>query len=240
VTAIVMILLSFGPHVTVAGERIGVPSLYSLINGLPVVDGALPTRYALALIPLVALLVTYALDTGVRAGGFPRIAVTVAVVGALLPIAPLPLGTTARRPVPEFITSGAWRQCTPPGGVLVPVPPPSPREPDTMRWAAAADVAFALPEGFFIGPYGPGGRSSVGTYPRPTSQLLANVAATRRVRPVTAAMREQAQVDLGYWRADCVALAPGPAEDALRRTLTDLLGPGTRIADAWTWRVSSP
>jgi hypothetical protein len=109
-----------------------------------------------------------------------------------------------------------------------------------MRWAAAADVAFALPEGFFIGPYGPGGRSSVGTWPRPTSQFLAEVAKTGEPRPVTAEHREQARADLGYWRADCVALAPGPAEEALHETLTALLGPGTRVADTWTWRVTPP
>jgi hypothetical protein len=240
VTALVMTLLSFGPHVTFAGERTGLPSLYGLIDGLPVIDGALPTRYALALIPLLALLLTQALDAAWRAGGFARAGITVAVAGALLPIAPLPLETTNRAPVPEFIASGAWRQCVPPGGVLVPVPLPTPRQPDAMRWAAAADVAFALPEGFFIGPYGPGGRSSVGTWPRPTSQFLAEVAKTGEPRPVTAEHREQARADLGYWRADCVALAPGPAEEALHETLTALLGPGTRVADTWTWRVTPP
>jgi hypothetical protein len=126
----------------------------------------------------------------------------------------------------------------PEGGVLVPVPLPTPYEPDTMRWAAAANAAFGMPEGFFLGPYGPNGRTSVGTWKRPTSALLADVAATGQVPVVTDEMRAQARADLSFWRADCVALAHVPHDAALRSTLEQLLGPGTPIVDTWTWRVA--
>src|SRR5690606_32663002 len=108
-----------------------------------------------------------------------------AVAGALLPLFPVPLATTDRDPVPASITTGAWRACVPEGGVLVPVPPPTPYEPETMRWAAAANAAFGLPEGFFLGAYGPEGRASVGTWKQPTSGLLTDVAATGQVPPIT-------------------------------------------------------
>ena len=238
-TGLVLALLSLGPNVTMSGERTGWPSLYSLIAELPVVNGALPTRYALALIPLIGVFLGYAVDAALRRPGFARLAVPVAVVAALLPLAPKPLVATDREPVPTFISSGAWRECTPEGGVLVPVPLPTPQQPDLMRWPAAANVAFGIPEGFFIGPYGPGGVSSIGIFPRPTSQLLAGVAKTGQVPTVTAAMRAQADADLAFWHADCVALAHVPNEDALRRSLEDLLGPGTAIAGTMTWKVSS-
>ena len=164
-------------------------------------------------------------------------AVPVAVAAALLPIAPVPLAATDRQPVPRFISSGAWRQCSPEGGVLVPVPLPTPKQPDAMRWAAAANVAFGIPEGFFIGPHGAGGKSSIGIYPQRTSQLLAAVATTGSVPEVDAATRAQARKDLEFWRADCVALARVRNEAALRETLEALLGPGTRIADTWTWKI---
>jgi len=70
---------------------------------------------------------------------------------------PLPLAATSRQPVPGFITTGAWRQCAPDGGVMLLVPAPTPRSPDLLRWAAMANAAFAIPEGFFIGPYAAGG-----------------------------------------------------------------------------------
>jgi hypothetical protein len=107
-----------------------------------------------------------------------------------------------------------------------------------MRWAAEATAAFGLPEGFFLGAYGANGRASVGTYKQPTSGLLTDVAATGLVPVVTDEMRAQAHIDLDFWRADCVALVPGPNAAALRSTLEQLLGPGTPIADTWTWRIT--
>jgi len=238
VTGFVMAYLSLGPYVTFDGARTGWPSLYNNIARIPVITGALPTRYALALIPLIAVMLAYAVDAAARAGGFARLAVPIAVVAALVPTLPVPLATTFRQPVPEFVSSGAWRQCAPEGGVIVPVPLPIPRQPDLMRWPAAANVAFGIPEGFFIGPYGPGGKSSIGTYPRPTSQLLAEVAKTGTVPVVDDAARDQARADLAYWRADCVALAHVPHEDALRTTLEQLLGPGTDSVGTQTWKIT--
>jgi hypothetical protein len=125
----------------------------------------------------------------------------------------------------------------PKGGVMVVVPAPDPGEPDVMRWPAMANAAFAIPEGFFIGPYAAGGRSSLGVYPRPTSQLLTKVAEAGQVPAITDGDRQQAQADLQYWRADCVALAPVANEPALRITLEQLLGPGRAIKDTWTWKI---
>lgn len=51
VSGLIMTLLSFGPHVTIDGDRTEIPGLYRVIRDLPVVSGALPSRYALALLP---------------------------------------------------------------------------------------------------------------------------------------------------------------------------------------------
>lgn len=235
---IVMAILSFGPFPSINGERTGWPSLYNNIADIPLVNGALPTRYSLALIPLIGLVLAVGIDAALRAGAVTEVLVPVAVVAALIPILPRPLATVDRLPVPDFITSGAWHQCVPDGGVLVPVPLPTPTEPDAMRWPAAANAAFGIPEGFFIGPYGPEGRSSIGTYKQPTSALLADVTHTGNIPEITDDTRAQARKDLAYWKADCVALAHGPNDGALRSTLDALLGPGTPIDDTWTWKIT--
>jgi hypothetical protein len=237
VTGLLMAYLSLGPNITLGGVRTGWFSLYNQISSVPVITAALPTRYALALIPLIGVLLAYTLDATARIGGLVSGAAVVLVVAALVPAAPVQLATTSRAPVPEFITSGAWRQCAPEGGVIVPVPLPTPKQPDAMRWPAAANVAFGIPEGFFIAPYGEKGRSSIGIFPRPTSQLLANVAQTGDVPVITADTRAMARADLTYWKANCVALANVPNQAALRSALEQLLGPGTSIMDTWTWKV---
>jgi len=238
VAALVMTALSLGPYITVEGQRTGWLSPYMWIAHMKVIGSALPTRYALALIPIIAVVLAYALHAATRSRGFARVGVPVAVAAALLPIVPLPLPTTDRAAVPTFISSGAWRECAPEGGVIVPVPLPTPKLPDTMRWPANANVAFGIPEGFFIGPHGAGGKSSIGIYPRPTSQLLAAVGTTGSIPEIDEEVRAQAREDLEFWRADCVALAPVQHQEALRRTLEAILGPGTRIADTWTWKVT--
>jgi hypothetical protein len=126
----------------------------------------------------------------------------------------------------------------PDGGVMLVIPAPIPSEPDLMRWPAEANTAFAIPEGFFIGPYAAGGKSSLGVYPRPTSQLLNEVAKTGQIPAVTDTERIQARADLNYWKADCVALAPVPNQPALRATMDQLFGPGQPIVDVWTWKIT--
>ncbi|MGW3896902.1 hypothetical protein ACWD6L_17070 [Micromonospora profundi] len=238
VAGLVMGALSLGPEVVLGGIRTAVPGPYALLAGLPVVDGALPIRFGLALLPIVATLLVLAVDRALRSTGRARRLVPLAVAAALLPIFPTPLPTAARPEVPEFITGGHWKQCVRPGGVLVPVPLPTPKEPWPMRWAVAANAGFGMPEGFFIGPYGRGGTAAMGTFKQPTSALLADVARRGDLPAIGDEQRRQAARDADFWGASCVALADdAPHADSLRATLEQLYGPANRIADAWTWRV---
>ncbi|MFR9776265.1 hypothetical protein ACL02O_09400 [Micromonospora sp. MS34] len=234
---LVMAVLSLGPEVVVGGERTGVPGPYALLAGLPVVDGALPMRFALAVLPLAGTVLALAMDRALAERGRARRLVPLAVGAALLSAFPAPLPTADRPALPEFITAGHWRQCVRPGGVLVPVPAATPADPWPMRWGTAADAAFGMPEGFFIGPYGKDGSAVMGTYKRPTSALLADVA-KRGVPPAIGdQQRRQAARDIEFWGASCVALTDdAPHAETLRRTLEQLFGPGARVADAWTWR----
>ncbi|GIG89471.1 hypothetical protein [Plantactinospora endophytica] len=238
-SGIVMAALSLGPTIIVDKEQTGITGPYSLLLGIPVVDGALPMRFALALLPLIATVLALAVDHGLAAPEKPvRLMVPLAAVIALLPIFPAQIPTAARPPLPKFIADGHWRDCVKPNGVLVPVPLPTPQEPWAMRWAAAADASFALPEGFFIGPYAAGGQASMGTYKQPTSQLLTDVSKNGAIPAIGPEQRDQARRDIQFWGASCVVVADdAPNATSLRTTLEALLGPGTRVADAWTWRV---
>ncbi|GAA4689303.1 glycosyl transferase [Phytohabitans rumicis] len=236
-TGILMAWLSLGPDIVINGKRTDIPGPYAVLVGVPVVDGALPMRFALALLPLVAVLLVLAIDQA-RRSTWPRWLMPGAVVVALLPIFPAPLPTTDRPALPEFISGGHWRSCVKPGGVMVPVPIATPPQPWAMRWAAAANVEFGMPEGFFIGPYGAKRRASMGTYKRPTSQLLADVAKDGGRPGIGEDQLRMAREDLAFWGASCVVLTDdAPHRDDLQATLEALLGPGTRVADAWTWKM---
>jgi len=237
VAALVMGALSLGPQIVVDRERTGIPGLYRLIHGLPVVDGALPMRFALAAVPLIATLLVLAIDRVRTERPVLRYGVPVLVLASLAPLIPAPLPTAERDPIPRFYSEGYWRQCAPEGGVIVPVPIATPPAPEPMRYAVATDVAFGMPEGFFIGPYGRYRRASIGTYKRPTSLLIADVAKTGRARDVNDTDRALARRDLAFWKADCVVLTTTAHEEALLLTMSRLLGPGEQIADATVWRI---
>ena len=66
VAALVMATLSLGPRIVINGERTAIPGPYELLVGLPVVESALPMRFALAVIPLIATILALALDRASR------------------------------------------------------------------------------------------------------------------------------------------------------------------------------
>ena len=235
VTALLFGWLSLGP-------RYG---LYALLAQLPIFNAALPARFALAVTPVIGILLAWAWDA------LPwRRRYVAALAVALLPLVPLPLLTSVREPVPTFVTSGQWRPYVPPGRTLVALPLPSDLLPDGQRWQAVvlssgpgAEV-FPLPSGFFLGPGGPDGRGRIGPVPRPTEQLLFDAARTGVVPPVSDADRARAADDLRHWRASAIVLADRvhgskwPVHvDALRSTATALFGPPTRVDDVWLWQV---
>ncbi|NJC64880.1 hypothetical protein HC028_10245 [Planosporangium flavigriseum] len=241
VTGLIMAALALGPRIVVNGTRTGQSGPYRLLHGLPVIDGALPTRFALVLIPVFAIVLAMMIDRALRDDRRDlRLLVPAIAALALLPLVPKPLPTIERAPAPRFFTEGQWRECVRPGGVLVPAPLPNPGNPDKMRWATAANAAFAIPEGFFIGPYAAGGRASIGIYSRPTSQLLNAVERTGMVPEITAADQDRAREDIAYWGASCLVLADRDQVNGvqLRQTLEALFGPGRQAADVTVWRFN--
>jgi hypothetical protein len=239
VTAIAMCALSLGPQVVVNRVRTDHSGPYKLLADLPLLDNALPTRFALAAIPPIALILAVAVDAALAdRERMLRFLVPAAVAGALIPLVGGPLPTQERPPVPRFFTEGHWQDCVARNGVLVPVPLPDGVNPSTMRWAAAADDRFAIPQGWFIGPYAAGGRASVGIYSRPTAHLLDVADETNAVPEITDKNRADAAKDVEYWGASCFVVADSEPHGAvLKSTLDELFQPGEHVADVWIWRV---
>lgn len=242
---LVFALLALGSSVGVGGTDTGLPGPYRLLREVPLLDLAVPARFPLIVVPVIAILLALLLDDvwqrdGRIAGRIPARGVwAVAVAAALLPLTPTPIRTVPFAPVPDFISSGQWRGYVPDGRTLVAVPPVGGGEATSgMLWSARTGVPFAAPGGFYIGPSGPGDpRARWGAPDRPTSVLLRHVARSGQVPVVTDADRAQAVADLRHWRAAVVVLGELRHGDAVRQTVELLLGPGTRADDVWIWDV---
>ncbi|MFE9192344.1 hypothetical protein ACFYL6_22350 [Micromonospora sp. NPDC007208] len=242
----VFALLSLGGELRVDGEATGIPGPYRLLGGLPLLDLAVPARFALVCVPVLGVLVALSLDR-VRAArgpttapGLPvRLLWAGAVAAALLPLTPTPIRVVPVAPVPAFVAAGGWRPLVPPGRTVVAVPPVTGagRSP-AMLWSARAALGFAAPGGYFIGPSGPDDPAARwGAPDRPTSVLLRQVAETGAVPVLTDADRRQAVEDLRHWRAAVVVLGQLEHGDPVRRTVDDLLGPGRPVDGGWLWDV---
>ncbi|MGI5245503.1 hypothetical protein [Dactylosporangium sp. CA-139066] len=238
VVSVVLLALSLGPHIVVGRHRTAQWGPYALLDGLPVFEWALPARFALAAIPLLAFVLAQVVHAALTQTETLKLLVPVAVVASLVPLAPMPLPTVPRAPVPAFFTEGYWRGYAPRDGTIVPVPLPDSQDPQAMRWAAATGVAFATPQGWFIGPYGRDGRAAVGIYPRPTAQLLHRAAVNDTAPALSDNDRVALRRDIAYWHASAFVLADGQkGAEALKSTLDALLGPGERVAGVWVWRA---
>jgi dolichyl-phosphate beta-glucosyltransferase len=209
---------------------------WSWLDGLPLFDSVVPIRLGLMVVPVIAVLLAFSVDAAL---GYRSGVLWLAVLAvALVPILPARLPVTPRPPVPVFFTSGAWRGYVSGDRSVV--------SADTtvwyggitaMRWDNTTRHGYRMVGGYFLGP-DETGRGTYGAQARPTASLLSGVAYNGGVATVGPAERAQAIVDVRYWRAAIVVLAPdAPHGDDLHATLDELFGPGTRVADVWLWDV---
>ncbi|MFI7551022.1 hypothetical protein ACIBQ2_14860 [Micromonospora sediminimaris] len=239
---LVSALLSIGTTWTVGTRRTDVPAPFALVQHLPAFDSVVVARFALITTVALGVLMAVAADRLATRPGRPfgrlaRVAGAVAVVVALLPILPTPLPARGRPPVPDFVTSGAWRDHVAAGRTLVPVPV---TWMTSVYWGSAALTGFAVPEGYFLGPVSATDTTGRwGVVPQPTAALLTAVSTGKRDTTVGPTEITQARADVRYWKADAVVLPDRGARrhDALKTVLDALYGPGQRIDDVWLWDV---
>lgn len=250
---LVFAIMSLGPRLSFEGHKTHIAMPWHLVSNVPVLSAVVPTRWALAITPVIGVLLALGVDRAVElARQHPtysrqiRLAAALPLVMALLPVAPTPLGTRQLRPTPEFITSGAWRQYTDGGRSVVTLPMPGGTYPDPLRWAAYTGLDIRIPRGYFLGPKNdpkkPNDRTAIfGAPARPTSKLLDTIRREGEIPKITPERRAQAIEDLRYWRAGVVVLAPQSpqkTQELYRRAMSDLIGlEPESVGGVWIWDV---
>ncbi len=224
-TILVAATFSMGASIPVPGTTRSIPGPWALFSRLPLFDSLVPSRLAMICVPGLAVLLALAVERVVDCPNQAVRNVGVGLVAAsLVPLVPTPFPVSARPPVPSFITDGIWRSYIRPGHSLVVAPLPSIARAEAMHWSARAELGFDLVGGYFCGPHTSDWHTWWGAAIRPTAALLDRVQSSGRAVEVSAADRAAAQVDLNFWHADAMVIDPSSAQDALRKTIQDLLG----------------
>jgi len=243
---------SLGPVVRVNGVNTEIAGIWSWMHGVPVLNSVVPTRWAMAIAPIVAIVLALGCQRAAElmaaqpaARGPVRVAMITAVAMALVPLAPTPLRTDPMVPVPEFITAGTWKQHVDDDHTMVTLPLPDAGNPDPLRWSAYTGQDLRIASAYALlpnqNPLNPEDKFAVFAPPwRPTSGLMASIKAGNPTPEITDTRREMTLADLRYWKAGVVVLTPQVRDIEMLRAMTDLLGfRPTWTGGAWIWDVNS-
>ncbi len=244
--------MSLGPRIYLDGKDTGVPGIWAFLHHLPVLNSAVPTRWAMAIAPVVGILLALGCQraaelvrTQPHTRGPVRIAMITAVAMALVPLVPTQLTTVKMDPVPTFVTSGAWRQYVDDEHTVVTLPLPDSSYPDPLRWSAYTKQDMRIAGAYALlpnqNPQDPTDHTAAFQPPwRPTSGLIASIRQGNPTPEVTDARREMTLADLRYWKAGVVVLTPQTRDIEMLRTMSDLLGfRPTWTGGVWMWDVRS-
>jgi len=248
ITVVLVLALSLGAHLYLDTRDTGIAGPWLAVGKLPLYDSLIEARMSFAALPAMGMLLALATDRILTVTWRGRTRLTArhlwfaALVVALVPILPAHYTVQPRPPTPTFFADGAWRDYVRPGRTMVTVPLPAVGSAQALHWQVVARLGFALPEGYFVGPTGPGDKQGMyGTMPRPTSQLLAGVARTSTVPAIGPVQRADAAADLRYWQADAAVLPLAePNARALEATLDQLLGPAIPRDGVLVWPLTTP
>jgi hypothetical protein len=245
IAGFVLLVMSLGPRLRLAGHDTAIPLPFALISHVPVIDLVSVTRFALVAAIVVGVVLALAAD---RVRQLPRPKIRAAfwagLAVALIPVFPKPLPIVVADPLPPFIAGGMWRNYVTPGHTLVSVPLPEVTTGRTgMRWATLSHLAYPTPRGYFMGPRQPP-EDLTGSWnaPRRTMQtVFSRVSQRGKGITVTDETRAVFRADLQFWGASVVVLVPhAPGETALRATLIALFqSQPERVGGVELWRVPS-
>ncbi|MGA8115315.1 MAG: hypothetical protein WCA46_16750, partial [Actinocatenispora sp.] len=235
VTALVYVVFSFGTHLVVLSQDTHIPGPWKPLAQLPLLNAALPDRFALVATTALGALLALGADRMIRAGS-PRAVWAAAFAAALLPIVPAPLPAQHRNPIPPFFTSGQWRQHVRPGHTMLAVPLQRPVDRRGERWSSGTNADLAIPGGAIMIP-DHRGQARWGVPLSRLSKTLRGISHTGRIPPIGAAERAEARRELAATRTDCIVLGPHVRHVRQVRTALDryVRTGGRYVAGVWVW-----
>lgn len=217
--ALVVAVLSLGPHLHVDGNVTPVLLPWAVVARLPLMESALPARLMDIGLLGIGIVAAYACGRALNASKPWQVA-TVVVVLASISIAPsIPYPSVAAT-APAFFKPGGDVEKIPSGSVVLITPFSSKQSTDAMYWQAVAGYRFRMPEGdaFTPGPY-------LGPHPSFLESALDRLDAGGTVT-LTPAVRSMALADIKSFAVTTIVAGPSAGQAAIVEFLTEVEGRG--------------
>ncbi|HEY4915211.1 MAG TPA: hypothetical protein VIJ91_15000 [Candidatus Dormibacteraeota bacterium] len=217
--ALVVAVLSLGPHLHVDGNVTPVLLPWAVVARLPLMESALPARLMDIGLLGIGIVAAYACGRALNASKPWQVA-TVVVVLASISIAPsIPYPSVAAT-APAFFKPGGDVEKIPSGSVVLITPFSSKQSTDAMYWQAVAGYRFRMPEGdaFTPGPY-------LGPHPSFLESALDRMDAGGTVT-LTPAVRSMALADIKSFGVTTIVAGPSAGQAAIVEFLTEVEGRG--------------
>jgi hypothetical protein len=204
---VVSAVLSMGGRLWVRGHQTTLPLPYRLLRHVPLVEGALPSRFGVLTAMFAAALLALALDAVI--GPVRSRARTIAAAGLVALIAatlvPRPLPVEPVPGIPHYFTAAARELPARTRAFVIPIATPQRTEP--LRWQAAARYSYSTPSGYFIAPAFDG-RAYIGTIARPAEQLFISLEDDGVVPVLTPELSGMVITQWDSWQITTVILGP--------------------------------
>jgi hypothetical protein len=217
-TALVVVVLSLGPHLHVNGNVTPIVLPWAAVTLLPLLGSALPARLMEIGFLAIAIVVAYAGARALNATQNWRIATgLVLIVGLAVTAPPLPY-PSVRAVAPAFFKQGGDVARIPEGSVVLITPFSSKESTDAMYWQAVANYRFRMPEGdaFTPGPY-------LGPHPSFLQSTLDRLDTGQPI-VVTPGVRDAARADLKSFSVSTIVAGPSPGQAAIVEFLSNVVG----------------
>jgi hypothetical protein len=247
--------LSLGGTIHVAGQATAIPGLalvvlvplfwravpapaimatfviaWIALNRVPFLANLLAVRLTIYIYLFAGLLLAVFVDAMLNHARRERAVGALALLAALIPLAPALPYSTFTADVPGYFT-GAGVARLPAGSVAMVFPFADASHSNAMLWQAMADMRFAMPSGYAFVPV------SAGNFldPPPSASYAMNLVVEGGADPspigVSSVLR-----DIQRWNVQTVIIGPMPHQDAMVAILTQALGaPPVRTNDVYVW-----
>jgi hypothetical protein len=155
ILALVLAVLSLGPHINVQARAVlALPLPWWIPAHLPLLDDILPNRLMMYVDLAAAIILAFTLRILWLTRGSPLLNAVVAAA-VLLPLVP-----TLPAPTTQLVTPAAFASTAPgvisPGATVLFEPFPSNEYSHAMEWQVSSHFGFTMVGGYIIGPYAPG------------------------------------------------------------------------------------